>query len=120
MSRASARRRSQDAELDAVFAALADPTRRRILARLAGGEATVSELAEPFAMSLPAVMKHLGVLERAGLLSAERDGRVRRCRLDARPLATAERFLEDYRVFWDATLEQLARYVEAPRGGRHR
>jgi len=101
-----------DRRLDAVFAALADPTRRRILGRLSAGATTVGELAEPFPMSLPAISKHLRVLERAGLVRRERDGRVRRCHLEARPLAEAERFLERYRVFWEDTLEQLARYVE--------
>src|SRR5690348_9650559 len=103
-----------DDRLDSVFGALADPTRRRILARLSTGEASVGEIAEPFAMSLPAISKHLRVLEDAGLLQRERDGRVHRCRLDPRPLATAGEFLEHYRAFWEDTLEQLARYVEDP------
>src|SRR6185436_7002357 len=82
--------------LDATFAALADPTRRAILARLASGEATVSELAEPFAMTQPAISKHLKVLERAGLISRGRDAQRRPSRLEAAPLAEANRFLEAY------------------------
>jgi DNA-binding transcriptional ArsR family regulator len=105
---------SRDATLDAVFAALGDTTRRRILARLAQGPASVTELAEPFAMTLPAVSKHLRVLERAGLLRRERDGWYHRCHLDPRPLGGAAAFLETYRPFWHHTLEQLAQYVEAP------
>ena len=103
-----------DARLDAVFSALADPTRRRILARLARGPASVGELAAPFDMSLPAVSKHLTVLQRAGLLRRERDGRVQRCELDARPLGAATRHLERYRAFWDGALDRLARYLEKP------
>jgi DNA-binding transcriptional ArsR family regulator len=98
--------------LDAVFAALSDPTRRTILQRLARGEATVSELAEPFDMSLPAVSKHLRVLESAGLLSREVEGRVHRIELAAGPLREAMRWLEDYRRFWSARLDALAAYVE--------
>jgi DNA-binding transcriptional ArsR family regulator len=101
-----------DARLDAVFAALADPTRRRIVAKLARGAATVGELAEPFEMSLPAVSKHLGVLERAGLVSREREGRFQRCRLDAAPLEPAAEFIARYRAFWEDTLARLAAYVE--------
>ena len=98
--------------LSAVFGALADPTRRAIMARLAAGEATVSELAEPFRMSLPAVSKHLGVLEQAGLLVRARDGRVRRCRMDAAPLRQATHWLEQYREFWDDRFASLATYLE--------
>ncbi|HEY2407449.1 MAG TPA: metalloregulator ArsR/SmtB family transcription factor [Polyangiaceae bacterium] len=108
----STQKRSREARLDAVFGALSDGTRRRILARLARGSARVSDLAEPFAISLPAVCKHLDVLEHAGLLRRERDGRVSRCHLDARPLESAEAFIERYRVFWSGTLEALALYVE--------
>jgi DNA-binding transcriptional ArsR family regulator len=104
-----------DPRLDAVFAALADPTRRRIVARLARGTATVGELAEPFAMSLPAVSKHLGVLERAGLLRREVDGRIHRCTLDGKPLAAAVGFIEHYRVFWRDQLDRLADYLEDER-----
>src|SRR5919197_145650 len=87
--------------LDATFAALADPTRRAILARLASGEASVAELAEPFAMSQPAISKHLKVLERAGLITRGRDAQRRPRRLDARPLADANAWLEGYREFWE-------------------
>lgn len=107
-----------DERLDAVFSALADPTRRRILARLARGSASVNELADPFAMTLPAVSKHLRVLERAGLLRRERDGWYHRCHLESRPLEDASKFLACYQPFWETTLDQLARYVEAPRGKR--
>jgi DNA-binding transcriptional ArsR family regulator len=98
--------------LDATFAALADPTRRAILARLALGETSVGELAEPFDMSLPAVSKHLGVLEGAGLLARERDGRVRRCRLQPRPLQGAAEWIAQYRRFWEEQFDALARYLE--------
>jgi DNA-binding transcriptional ArsR family regulator len=111
---------AREDELDAVFAALADPTRRRILAQLARGSATITELAEPFAMTLPAVSKHLRVLERAGLLRRERQGWYHRCSLDARPLEDALSFITRYRAFWEDTLEQLARHVEAGQGGKRR
>jgi DNA-binding transcriptional ArsR family regulator len=93
--------------LDATFAALADPTRRAILARLALGEASVAELAEPFAMSQPAISKHLKVLERAGLISRGRDAQRRPRRLEARPLAEATEWLEGYRRFWEGTFQRL-------------
>jgi DNA-binding transcriptional ArsR family regulator len=93
--------------LDATFAALADPTRRAILARLAAGEASVTELAEPFAMSQPAISKHLKVLERAGLIARGRDAQRRPCRLVARPLAEATDWLAAYREYWEASFEQL-------------
>ena len=93
--------------LDATFAALADPTRRAILARLALGEASVTELAEPFAMSQPAISKHLKVLERAGLVSRGRDAQRRPCRLEAKPLAEATEWLEAYRQFWEGSFERL-------------
>jgi DNA-binding transcriptional ArsR family regulator len=93
--------------LDATFAALADPTRRAILARLALGEASVMELAEPFAMSQPAISKHLKVLERAGLVSRGRDAQRRPCRLEALPLAEATEWLEAYRQFWEGSFERL-------------
>jgi DNA-binding transcriptional ArsR family regulator len=105
-------KRAAEARLDAVFSALADPTRRRILLRLSQGDASVGELAEPFRMSLPGVSTHLRVLERAGLLRRERDGRVHPCRLDAAPLEAADEFITRYRTFWDQTLEGLARYLE--------
>jgi DNA-binding transcriptional ArsR family regulator len=93
--------------LDITFAALADPTRRAILTRLAAGEATVTELARPFAMSQPAISKHLKVLERAGLVSRSRDAQRRPCRLVAGPLAAATAWLEDYRRFWEERYQNL-------------
>jgi DNA-binding transcriptional ArsR family regulator len=93
--------------LDATFAALADPTRRAILARLAAGEASVTELAEPFAMTQPAISKHLKVLERAGLISRGRDAQRRPRRIEAAPLAEATEWLEGYRRFWEASFQRL-------------
>jgi DNA-binding transcriptional ArsR family regulator len=93
--------------LDATFAALADPTRRAILARLVVGEASVAELAEPFAMSQPAISKHLRVLEKAGLISSGRDAQRRPRRLEARPFAQATQWLESYREFWEASFDRL-------------
>jgi DNA-binding transcriptional ArsR family regulator len=93
--------------LDATFAALADPTRRAILARLASGQASVTELAEPFAMTQPAISKHLKVLERAGLVSRGRDAQRRPARLEAVPLAEATEWLEGYRQFWEASFQRL-------------
>ncbi len=93
--------------LDATFAALADPTRRAILARLATGEASVTELARPFAMSQPAVSKHLKMLERAGLISRGRDAQRRPCRLEPKRLADANGWLEEYRRFWEASFQRL-------------
>ncbi len=98
--------------LDATFAALADPTRRAILARLAAGAASVTQLAQPFAMSQPAISKHLKVLERAGLVSRGRDRQRRPRRLDARPLAEATRWLERYRRFWEARFLRLDAVLE--------
>jgi DNA-binding transcriptional ArsR family regulator len=113
MSSATARVRKQaEDRLDGVFHALADRTRRALLARLAEGPAPVGELAAPFDMSLPAVSKHLRVLEQAGLVSREIDGRVHRCSLEAAPLQEIEQWLAFYRTFWDETLEALARFVE--------
>jgi DNA-binding transcriptional ArsR family regulator len=103
-----------DHRLDAVFSALGDPTRRWILARLATGPASITELAEPFAMTLPAVSKHLRVLERAGLMRREREGWYHRCYLEPGPLESAASFLARYRPFWESTLDELARYVEEP------
>src|SRR5436190_4316429 len=99
--------------LDATFAALADPTRRAILARLASREASVTELARPFRISLPGVHKHLRVLERAGLLAHTKHGRVRRCRLRAQPMKDAARWIERYRRFWEYQFDALAKYLEA-------
>jgi DNA-binding transcriptional ArsR family regulator len=93
--------------LDSTFAALADPTRRAILARLASGEASVLELAEPFEMTQPAISKHLKVLERAGLISRGRDAQRRPCRLEARPLAEANDWLRDYRRLWETSFRKL-------------
>src|SRR5213080_3100301 len=93
--------------LDATFAALADPTRRAILARLASGEASVTELAQPFAMSQPAISKHLKVLERAGLVSHGRDAQRRPRRLEPKPLAQATAWLERYRRFWEGNYQRL-------------
>ena len=93
--------------LDTTFAALADPTRRAILARLACGEASVLELAEPFEMTQPAISKHLKVLERAGLISRGRDAQRRPCRLEARPLAEANDWLKDYRRLWETSFRKL-------------
>ncbi len=111
--------------LDATFAALADPTRRAILARLASGEASVTELAEPFAMSQPAISKHLKVLERAGLISRGQDAQRRPRRLEVKPLAEASGWLESYRKFWkgrfqalDALLEEMK--TKGKKGGRTR
>lgn len=101
-----------DAELNETFAALADPTRRAILARLAVGEASVMELAEPFEMSQPAISKHLKVLERAGLISRGRDAQRRPCRLEAKPLAEATQWLESYRKYWEASFERLDALLE--------
>jgi DNA-binding transcriptional ArsR family regulator len=99
--------------LDATFGALSDPTRRAILARLARGEATVSELAEPFNISLPAISKHLRVLESAGLLQREIDGRMHRCRLAPQPMKDAAAWIEKYRVFWENQFDALAKYLES-------
>ncbi len=108
--------KSQD--LDAVFSALGDPTRRAILARLALGEASVGDLAAPHEMSLPAVSKHLRVLETAGLIRKEKDGRVVRCRLEAAPLGDAAAWIAEYRRFWEAQLDALAGYLERLDDGR--
>jgi DNA-binding transcriptional ArsR family regulator len=104
--------------LDATFAALADPTRRAILARLAMGDASVTELAEPFAMSQPAISKHLKVLERAGLISRGRDAQRRPRRLDAEPLAEATKWLERYREFWEGNFQRLDALLEELKGDK--
>jgi DNA-binding transcriptional ArsR family regulator len=101
-----------DDRLSATFSALADPTRRAILARLAEGEASVKELAEPFEMSLPAISKHLKVLERAGLISRGRDAQWRPSRLQAEPLREVAAWIQDYRRFWEESFDQLAEYLE--------
>lgn len=97
--------------LDRTFAALADPTRRAILARLARGEASVTELAEPFNISLPAISKHLRVLEKAGLLAREREGRVHHCRLVAEPMKDAAEWIAFYQRFWEGQFDALADYL---------
>jgi DNA-binding transcriptional ArsR family regulator len=118
--------------LDTTFAALADPTRRAILARLASGEASVMELAAPFAMTQPAISKHLKVLERAGLILRGRDAQRRPCRIEAKPLAEANRWLEDYRRLWESSFQRLDTLLDElktkekrsgarrARGGKHR
>src|SRR5579863_3572211 len=98
--------------LDATFSALADPTRRAILARLALGETSVTELAEPFEMSLPAISKHLKVLERAGLVTRGRTAQWRPCRLEAGPLKNVSEWLEHYRRFWEENFDRLSDYLK--------
>jgi DNA-binding transcriptional ArsR family regulator len=106
--------------LDVTFSALADPTRRAILARLASGDASVLELAEPFAMSQPAISKHLKVLERAGLISRGRDAQRRPCRIQGKPLAEANRWLERYRKFWEQNFEALDGLLEEMKAAKKR
>ncbi|MGE0658340.1 MAG: ArsR/SmtB family transcription factor [Reyranellaceae bacterium] len=106
--------------LSTTFAALADPTRRAILARLSAGEASVTELAQPFDMSLPAVSKHLKVLENAGLISRSREAQWRPCRLDAAPMREASEWLERYARFWSDSLDRLAALVEGEAATRPR
>ena len=101
----------RSADLNSTFAALSDPTRRAILTRLAAGEASVTELAEPFEMSLPAISKHLKVLQRAGLIQRTREAQWRPCRLAAGPLKVAADWLETYRRFWDESLDRLDDYL---------
>ena len=98
--------------LDRTFAALADPTRRRILQHLAGGDRCVTDLARPHSMSLPAVSKHLRVLENAGLIRRRRYGRVHQLKLEAKPMQQAVRWIEEYRKFWEGSLDRLADYLE--------
>jgi DNA-binding transcriptional ArsR family regulator len=105
-------------ELDTTFAALADPTRRAILDRLADGEATVSELAEPFKISLPAVSRHLKVLERAGLIARGRAAQFRPCRLEPRPLGQAAGWLENYRLLWEGSFDRLEDHLRQIQKGR--
>ncbi len=111
---------SAAAHLDATFAALADPTRRAILARLARGQASVNELAEPFAMTQPAISKHLKVLERAGLVSCGREAQRRPRRLEARPLAEASEWLARYREFWEARYQRLDALLDALQAGENK
>ena len=103
-------------QLDRTFAALADPTRRAILSRLAAGEASVTELAEPFAMSMPAVSKHLKVLERAGLIARGRERQWRPARLEAGPLKEVADWAERYRRFWEERYERLDEYLDELQG----
>ncbi len=109
---------SRGIRLDTTFAALADPTRRAILARLALGEASVNDLARPFAMSQPAISRHLKVLETAGLISRGRDGQRRPCRLEARPLADAAGWIEEYRRFWEPSFKRLDALLEEMQSGK--
>jgi DNA-binding transcriptional ArsR family regulator len=106
--------RSTDDRLDQLFGALSDRTRRKMVARLSRAPATISELAEPFAMSLPAASKHVRVLERAGLVKRAIDGRVHHCSLDRKRLRDANAWIERYADFWGDTLEALAKFVEKP------
>jgi DNA-binding transcriptional ArsR family regulator len=122
---------ARSASLDVTFAALADPTRRAILARLAKGEASVNELVSPSHLSQPTISKHLKFLARAGLVERRRDAQFRLCRLNPAPLETASAWLDDYRAFWEGSLDRLAAFVKElqtttkivktrPRGGpRH-
>ena len=103
--------------LSTTFAALADPTRRAILARLSEGEATVNELAEPFSISLPAVSKHLKVLEGAGLITRGRSAQWRPCRLEAAPLKEIDGWMNDYRRFWEASFDRLDAYLKELQAG---
>jgi DNA-binding transcriptional ArsR family regulator len=102
--------------LSTTFAALADPTRRAILSRLSRGEATVTELAEPFALSLPAISKHLKVLQHAGLVTQGRKAQWRPCRLEAAPLREAAAWMEEYRQFWDESYDRLDDYLQELQG----
>ena len=106
--------------LSTTLAALVDPTRRAILARLASGEASVTELAEPFEMSLPAVSKHLKVLERAGLIARSREAQRRPCRLEARPLKEVAEWAESYRRFWEESFDRLDDYLRELQGKEER
>lgn len=99
-------------QISSTFAALADPTRRAILAQLTLGETSVSDLAEPFDMSMPAISRHLKVLERAGLISRSRDAQWRPCKLEAAPLHGASQWLEDYRRFWEQSFDRLDAYLK--------
>lgn len=103
---------NESARLDLAFQALADPTRRGILARLSRAPASVSELAAPFRMSLPAVMQHLRLLEASGLVRSEKKGRVRTCRIEPRALATAEGWIAEHRAIWEGRTDRLENYLE--------
>lgn len=112
LSSAGRNKNFRDERLDAIFHALGDRTRRALLARLAKEPAMITELAKPFAMSLPAVSRHIRVLEGAGLVTRAVDGRMHQCSLDARPFKTIEGWLTHYRQYWEGSLESLARYIE--------
>jgi DNA-binding transcriptional ArsR family regulator len=116
MSRASSHRASTDDRLDAVFHALGHSTRRALLARLARRPAMITELADPFDMSLPAVSRHIRVLEDAGLVTRSVDGRTHHCSLNPKPFKTIEAWLIHYRKFWEDNLAALAQYVESAEG----
>ena len=109
------KRKTTSLDLDAVFAALAHPIRRAILEQLAGGDATVGELAEPHRVSLPAISKHIRVLEDAGLIRVSPEGRVHRCAIDAAPLSAAFGWLMHYRVLWEDRFDRLAKHLEKER-----
>ena len=109
-----------DDRLSVVFAALSDPTRRAIIARLAEGDATVTELAEPFSISLPAISRHLKVLERAGLISRSRSGQWRSSTLEAAPLKEATDWMERYRIFWDVSFDRLDTHLRRVQQDRAR
>ncbi len=104
-------------QLNRTFSALSDPTRRAILERLGDGDATVTKLAEPFSMSLPAISKHLKVLERAGLITRGRDAQWRPCRLNAKPLEDATGWLDGYRQYWEASFDRIDEHLKAIRKG---
>ena len=106
--------------LDLTFAALSDPTRRAILSRLASGEASVTDLAKPFKMSLPAVSKHLKVLQRAGLVVQSREAQWRPCRLEAKPLKDAADWFEHYRAYWEHSFDELSRYLQKVQSKRRK
>lgn len=120
MSRQFAAHASVEDQLDLVFFALSDRTRRALIARLAEGPSMVTELAEPFKMSLPAISKHLKVLEIAGLLTRDVHGRIHRCSLMSKPLREADQWICSYRSFWEDTLDALAQYVERGKKRRRR
>jgi DNA-binding transcriptional ArsR family regulator len=112
VSSARAKRRSADLKLDLIFHALSDGTRRRLIERLAKGPVMVTELAKPFAISLPAVSRHLKVLENANLVKRTIDGRIHHCSLSARPLRDLQQWLDIYRPFWEETLDALSHYID--------
>jgi DNA-binding transcriptional ArsR family regulator len=110
----------KSASLDSTFGALSDPTRRAIVERLTRGEVSVGELAQPFDMSLPAISKHLTVLERAGLVERIKEGRMRRCRLVEEPMRDALQWIATYGQFWEGQLDSLERFLAESKGGRKR